>query len=41
MRNFGTYFTGSYVFLLVPRESACCIILLGIEIPVLEIQSRC
>ncbi len=22
MRNFGTYFTGTYVFLLVPRESA-------------------
>jgi hypothetical protein len=22
MRNFGTYFTGTYVFLLVPRKSA-------------------
>jgi hypothetical protein len=41
MRNFGTYFTGTYVFLLVPCESACCTILLGIKIPVLEIQSRC
>jgi hypothetical protein len=40
MRNFGTYFTGTYVFLLVPHESVCCTILLGIEIPVLEIQSR-
>jgi hypothetical protein len=41
MRNFGTYFTGTYMFLLVPCKSACCIILLGIKIPVLEIQSRC
>ncbi len=24
MRNFGTYFTGTYVFLLVPCESAFC-----------------
>jgi hypothetical protein len=41
MRNFGTYFTGTYVFLLVPFKSACCTILLGIEIIVLEIQSHC
>ncbi len=41
MRNFGTYFTGTYMFLLVPRKSACCTIALGIKIPVLEIQSRC
>ncbi len=26
------------MFLLVPRESACCMILLGIKIPVLEIH---
>ncbi len=41
MRNVGTYFTGTYMFLLVPRKSACCTIPLGIEIPVLEIQSHC
>jgi hypothetical protein len=41
MRNFGTHFTGTYVFLLVPHKSACCTILLGFEIPVLEIQSHC
>ncbi len=41
MRNFGTHFTGNYVFLLVPRKSACCTIPFGIKIPVLEIQSRC
>ncbi len=33
MRNFGTYFTGTYVFLLVPGKSACCTIPLGIKIP--------
>jgi hypothetical protein len=33
MRIFGTYFTGTYVFLLVPRKSACCMIPLGIKIP--------
>ncbi len=41
MRNFDNYFTGTYVFLLVPRKSACCTNPLGIEIPVLEIQSHC
>ncbi len=41
MRNFGNSFTGTYVFLLVPHKSAYCTILLGIKIPVLEIQSHC
>ncbi len=31
MRNFGTYFTGTYVCLLVPRESACCMTPLGTD----------
>ncbi len=31
MRNLGTYFTGTYVFFLVPCKSACCTILLGIR----------
>jgi hypothetical protein len=41
MRNFGTYFTGPHIFLLVPCKIACCTILLGIKIPILEIQSHC
>ncbi len=41
MWNFGTYFTGTYVFLLMPCESAFGTILLGIEISVLEIRSHC
>ncbi len=32
MRNFGTYFTGTYGFLLVPCKRACCTIPLGIHL---------
>jgi hypothetical protein len=40
MRNFGTYFTGTYMFLLVPCKNSCCTIPLGIKISVLEVQSH-